>query len=84
MSDVPEVTCLGCGRRAACMRMRDGTVYKPFAWKYPKADAPLSGVCGDCQCRAEAADVIERVKNCKTVEEYEAIKRSIGLGDTPT
>jgi hypothetical protein len=62
------------------MRMRDGTVYKPMAWVYSDELRPLCGVCGDCQCRAEAANIIDRVKNCKTTEEYEAMKKSIGLG----
>lgn len=79
MKFVPEVECFGCGRRAACLRMKDGTVYKPFAWKYPDVTEPLGGICGDCQCRVEAAVLIDRVKKCKTVEEYEDLKQSMGL-----
>lgn len=52
MSDqnvTPEVECSGCGRRAECMRMSDGTVYRPFAWAYPDESKPLSGICRGCQ-----------------------------------
>ncbi len=46
---VPEVTCTDCGRVAQCMRMRDGTVYKPAAWLYPDAAKPLVGFCSMCR-----------------------------------
>lgn len=49
MSDLPEVTCTGCGRRVKCIRVSDGTVYKPIAWLYPDETKPLEGLCGACQ-----------------------------------
>lgn len=79
MSDVPEVECMGCKRRARCVRVSDGTVYKPTAWSYPIEATPLRGLCRDCQAKAEAATVLERVKNCTTVAEYADVLRSIGL-----
>lgn len=45
---VPHVTCSGCGRQAACVRMLDGTVYRPFAWTFPDAQTPRVGLCGGC------------------------------------
>ncbi len=79
MSSIPNVKCLGCDRVAPCMRMKDGTVYKPFAWQYPNDSDPMRGVCGDCQTKAQAAAFVARVGACKTVEEYHGILREVGL-----
>lgn len=54
MNDKPKPKCEGCGRTAACARMKDGTVYRPFAWVYEHADEPLLGLCGECQARRQA------------------------------
>lgn len=34
------------------MVMKDGTVYRPFAWSY--TDGSLNGTCGDCQAKQTA------------------------------
>jgi hypothetical protein len=44
-----QVQCVGCGRVAACVRVSDGTMYKPTAWVYPSPHTPMRGVCGQCQ-----------------------------------
>lgn len=41
------VICAKCGRRAKCARMRDGTVYRPFAWDFPLGWS-LVGTCRGC------------------------------------
>lgn len=79
MSELPEVECIGCRRRARCVRVSDGTIYRPMAWVYPNNGTPLLGHCRDCQARIEAAATLERVNNCKTVAEYADVLRSIGL-----
>lgn len=48
-NDVPKVTCSRCERVANCIRVSDGTVYKPTAWQYPDKAKPFEGVCGGCQ-----------------------------------
>ncbi len=45
----PEVECVDCERRVRCIRVKDGTVYRPLAWKFPDPSFPLNGFCGDCQ-----------------------------------
>lgn len=49
MSDLPEVTCASCNRTVKCIRVSDGTVYRPIAWTYPDDAKPLEGICGGCQ-----------------------------------
>jgi endogenous inhibitor of DNA gyrase (YacG/DUF329 family) len=49
MDDLPEVTCITCGRTVTCIRVSDGTVYKPFEWVYPDGAKPLEGNCGGCR-----------------------------------
>ena len=49
MSDPPTVTCRCCARTCACLRVKDGTVYRPFAWTFPNAATPLVGLCGGCR-----------------------------------
>jgi hypothetical protein len=53
LSFLPRATCTECGRVVECVRVQDGTIYKPTAWTYPNPDEPLRGVCGGCQ-RASA------------------------------
>jgi hypothetical protein len=45
----PYVECLVCARIVPCVKLVDGTVYKPFGWTYPDADRPLMGVCQNHQ-----------------------------------
>ena len=40
------VTCSKCDRTARCIRMTDGTVYRPTGWTYPDPTMPMVGVCG--------------------------------------
>jgi hypothetical protein len=47
--EVPEVECSGCKRRVKCVRVSDGTVYRPFAWTFNDESKPLVGLCGDCR-----------------------------------
>ena len=49
MSDTPVVTCARCGRACSCVRVKDGTVYRPFAWTFPDKTARLLGLCGGCR-----------------------------------
>jgi hypothetical protein len=44
-SGAPYVECLVCKREVPCVKLKDGTVYKPFAWTYPDEEQPLMGVC---------------------------------------
>lgn len=48
-----NVECAKCGRFARCAIMRDGTLYRPFAWTFPHED-PFLGICPDCQPSAVA------------------------------
>jgi hypothetical protein len=57
VSNVPEVECIRCHRKAACAVMRDGTVYRPFAWTY--TDGSLRGTCGDCVTKAVAERCVD-------------------------
>jgi hypothetical protein len=43
---IPFVTCSMCGHSAKCARVGDGTVYRPFAWRFE--DDSLTGVCPGC------------------------------------
>jgi hypothetical protein len=47
--EVPEVECSGCKRRVKCVRVSDGTVYRPFAWIFTDDSKPLVGLCGSCE-----------------------------------
>lgn len=53
-----SVTCTDCGRSVRCIRMRDGTEYKPFAWSYLDPAQPLRGVCPTCKSRRAAARML--------------------------
>ena len=44
----PVVICTGCGRQVECIRVKEGTLYRPFAWTFADAEWPLLGVCGGC------------------------------------
>jgi hypothetical protein len=44
-----EVECSGCKRRVKCIRVSDGTVYRPFSWTFNDDSKPLVGLCGDCR-----------------------------------
>lgn len=44
----PIVTCAYCRRQAECIRAKDGTLYRPFAWTYPDAKLPMIGICQGC------------------------------------
>lgn len=46
---LPTVVCTSCGHVASCVRMKDGTVYKPIAWAYPDRSMPMQGICGACR-----------------------------------
>ena len=48
---VPQVECSSCGRKVACARVSDGTIYRPFAWTYPDEAQPLRGLCGGCKAK---------------------------------
>ena len=78
MNDIPEVECIDCQRHVRCIRVKDGTIYRPMAWTYPDEATPLRGVCHDCHLRAKAKAYMDRLRNC-TAEEYEAIKLELGL-----
>jgi hypothetical protein len=54
VSDAPEVDCLGCSRRVRCALMKDGTLYRPFAWTFTEPKYPLLGWCPQCQEAAGA------------------------------
>lgn len=54
---LPVVTCLGCGRQVECMRVKDGTVYRPTGWRYPDPNEPLRGECGACHRYATEEDL---------------------------
>lgn len=45
----PECECLGCGRKVRCIRVKDGTMYRPFAWFFPTPG--VLGWCGECRER---------------------------------
>jgi len=49
VSDAPIVTCARCARACSCVRVKDGTVYRPLAWTFPDTATPLVGLCGGCQ-----------------------------------
>lgn len=51
---VPEVECLGCERKVACLRVSDGTVYRPVTWLYNQPKWPTLGWCPQCQHAARA------------------------------
>lgn len=55
----PEVECTGCGRKAPCAVMKDGTVYRPFTWAYPDR-SQLRGVCSECQAKKAASAFLEK------------------------
>jgi hypothetical protein len=44
----PVVTCANCSRQVVCVKMDDGTVYRPFEWTFPDPSMPLVGYCRDC------------------------------------
>jgi hypothetical protein len=43
------VKCVGCDREAQCLRMKDGRVFRPSAWRYRDDVPPLYGLCPTCQ-----------------------------------
>lgn len=45
---VPTVTCVQCARRVDCIRVADGTVYRPLTWAFPFLGRPYEGYCVDC------------------------------------
>lgn len=49
VGEVPTATCSSCGHQAKCIRVSDGTVYRPTAWVYPDPAKPLEGLCGGCR-----------------------------------
>lgn len=49
LAPVPEVECLGCGRTASCLRVANGTVYRPFAWLFSYPPQPRLGWCPACR-----------------------------------
>ena len=59
MSDIPEVECIWCERKVRCIRVSDGTVYRPLAWTFNPEHHPLLGVCTDCQVKQQAAQFLE-------------------------
>jgi len=52
------VTCTDCKREARCLRMGDGTEYKPYAWSYLDSAQPMVGVCPLCKSRRAAARMV--------------------------
>jgi hypothetical protein len=49
MNDPILVTCVDCGRQIPCIRVKDGTLYRPLAWTFSDAHAPFRGTCSKCQ-----------------------------------
>jgi hypothetical protein len=59
--DPPKVTCTNCRREARCIRVSDGTIYKPTAWTYPDSTTPLLGICSACSAALDAAEAIKHL-----------------------
>lgn len=63
---VPQVECAGCGRKVACIRVSDGTIYRPFAWVFSDEAQPLRGLCGGCKAKPMSyADIREAKERFK-------------------
>lgn len=46
--EVHQVVCTCCHRKVRCIRVDDGTIYRPFRWTFPDEAKPLEGICFDC------------------------------------
>ncbi len=76
MTDPPEVTCVGCGRTASCVRVADGTVYRPVTWRFDDEAQPRRGTCPDCQFLG--LDPAERMRFARRLAAF-----AIGVDELP-